>query len=173
MVEKQDIYKIAVSVIMIHLMIIFVYEGFAFSSNNPDDSIVNDALNNLIGTSDVSNQIATTGLCLQGTATQEECVAKGCVWDSGQCFNAIEDKSGVDFGFFDVLLSIMKIPLYLGKFLLLLGSVVFFELILSFTLMPLISVPILQFFITITLWVYNMMLIYFIWAFISNWRGQR
>lgn len=171
--EQQDIYKIAVSVIMIHLMLLFIFEGFAFTSNNPDDSIVIGAYD-LIPTSwGIDSQMAEIGLCLEGTATQTECEAKGCVWDSGQCFNALEDRTGVDFGFFDVILSILKIPLYLGKFLLFLGSLVFFELILSFKLMPLITNSAIRMFVTLTLWVYNSILIYFLWSFISNWRGQR
>lgn len=172
--EQQDIYKVAISVVMIHIMLIFIFEGFAFTSSNPDDSIVLGALDNVIGDAGgVSSQISSAGLCLEGTATQSECEAKGCVWDSGQCFNALEDRTGVDFGFFDVILSILKIPLYLGKFILFLGSLVFFELELSFKIMPLLTNSVLRFIITLTLWVYNAVLIYYLWAFISNWRGQR
>lgn len=172
--EQQDVYKIAISVIMIHIMLLFVFEAFAFTSNNPDDGIVYTNFNVVVGDAGgVDSQIDSVGLCLEGTATQSECEAKGCVWDSGQCFNALEKRSGVDFGFFDVILSILKIPLYLGKFILFLGSLVFFELILSFKLMPLLTNSALRFIVTMTLWVYNAVLIYYLWAFISNWRGQR
>lgn len=176
MEEQQDIYKIAVSVIMIHLMLLFIFEGFTMTSNNPEDSIVTTSLLNVFGTSEgVSSQIAETGICSAGTNSQSQCEANGCVWDNGQCFNAIENNKGINFGFFDVLLSIMKIPLYLGKFLLFIGSIVFFELILSFKLMPLISnvSSILAGLVSITLWVYNAVLIYYLWTFISNFRGTR
>lgn len=170
----QDIYKIAVGVVMIHLMLLFIFEGFALTTNNPSNSVVLGSLGNI--TSDagsVSNQIDDIGLCLEGTATQDECEERGCVWDNGQCYNAIEDRSGVDFGFFDVILSILKIPLYLAKFLVFIGSIVFFEIAVSFKLMPLIALPILRWFVTLVLWAYNIVVIYFLWAFISNWRGQR
>lgn len=172
--EQQDIFKIAVSVIMIHLMLIFIFEGFAIGTNNPNDSVVINSWNWAVGSSGgVSSQISDAGLCLKGTASQSQCEANGCIWDSGQCYNALEDRTGVDFGFFDVILSILKIPLYLGKFILFLGSVVFFEIIMSFKIAPLITNFALSFFISITLWVYNGVLIYYLWAFISNWRGQR
>lgn len=172
--EKQDIYKIAVSVVMIHLVLIFIFEAFTFTSNNPSDSIVIEKFNNMVTESgSVNNQIASAGLCLSGTATQGECEAKGCVWDSGQCFNAMENRVGVNYNFFDVILSIVKIPLYLGKFLLFLGSIVFFEILISFKLLPLITNFAIRFLVGVILWVYNIVLIYYLWAFISNWRGQR
>lgn len=171
--RKEDIFKVTVSVVMIHVMLLFIYEGFAFTTNNPDDTIVWQQWQSTTGTAgQVENQIASAGLCLEGTATQAECELNGCVWDSGQCFNALEDRTGVDFGFFDVVLSILKIPVFLGKLILFLGSLVFFEILLSFKLMPLITNLAIQFIITITLWVFNITLIYYIWAFISNWRGQ-
>lgn len=172
--QKEDIYKIAVSVVMIHLILIIIFEGFALTSNNPGDSVVLERFNDIIGDSaSVSNQISDVGLCVEGTTTEAECEARGCVWDSGQCFNAIEDRGGVDFSFYDVILSIIKIPLYLGKVIMFLGSIVFFELILSIKLMPLITIVPLRFLLTILLWGYNILIIYYLWAFISNWRGQR
>lgn len=171
--EQQDIYKVAVSVVMIHLMLLFVIEGFAFTSSNPSDSIVMNAFNVIPTSWGIDSQMSEVGLCLDGTATKSECEAHGCVWDSGQCFNAIENRKDVNFGFFDVLLSILKIPLYLGKFLLFIGSLMFFELILSFKLMPLLTNSVLRMFVTLTLWVYNSILVYFLWNFISNWRGSR
>lgn len=171
--EQQDIYKVAVSVVMIHLMLLFVIEGFAFTSSNPNDSIVMNAFNTIPTSWGIDSQMSEVGLCLDGTATKSECETHGCVWDSGQCFNAIENRKDVNFGFFDVLLSILKIPLYLGKFLLFIGSLMFFELILSFKLMPLLTNSVLRMFVTLTLWVYNSILVYFLWNFISNWRGSR
>ena len=173
MADNKDIYKIAVSVVLIHLMLLFVFEGFLMAGQT-DNSIVNNALDNVFkDAGGVSGQISDIGLCLEGTATQSECEANGCVWDNNQCFNAIEDRTGVDFGFFDVLLSIMKIPIYLGKIILFLGSIVFFELILSFKLMPLITVGALRFLVSVSLWTFQMVVLYYLWAFISNWRGQR
>lgn len=172
--ERQDIYKVAISVVMIHLVLIFVFEGFLVNGNDVSDTIILSQLSSAIDDAGaVSDQISDVGLCLEGTATQQECEANGCTWDSGQCFNAIEDRTGVDFGFFDVILSIIKIPLYLGKFLLFLGSVVFFDLILSFKLMPLMTNVVLRFLVSVILWAFGILKIYLIWAFISNWRGQR
>lgn len=172
---NEDLYRITVSVVMIHIILMFVFEGFAFTSNNPDDSIVMGAYNLIPGDVGVDSQIDTLGLCLSGTATQDECENRGCVWlvedGTGVCYNAIEKSSGVDFGFFDVLLSILKIPLYLGKVLLFFGSVVFFELILSFKLMPLITSTPIRFMVTTILWVYNTIILYYIWVFLSDWRG--
>lgn len=171
--ENQDIYKIVVSVVMIHLMLIFVFEGFEFGTNNPEDSIVLGKLSWAMSNSEaVNNQIADAGLCLIG-ATQTECEARGCVWDQGQCFNAMEKTTGIDFNFFDVLLSVLKLPLYLGKILLFLGSIAFFEIILSFKLMPIMARIhfMAAFLVSISLWVYNITVLYYIWTFISNWRG--
>lgn len=171
---REDMYKTAVSVLMIHLILLFVFEAFMFTSPNPSDAIVMTSLNNIMGESNnVSNQIESVGLCLEGTATQTECELRGCVWDNGQCFNSVENRQGINFGFFDVILSILKIPIYLGKFIIFLGSVVFFELILSFKLMPLIHLAPLRYLVTLILWGYNALLVYYMWAFISNWRGQR
>lgn len=173
----DDMYKIAVNVIMIHLIVIFLFEGFTIAGNNPSDSIVLEKLSALTEESNnVSDQIPTIGLCLEGTATQTECEARGCRWDSGVCYNAVEDRTGVDYGFFDVILSVIKIPIYLGKFLLVLGSVVFYELIISYKMQSLLpggEYFVVRWLITIALWCYNLFVIYYLWAFISNWRGQR
>lgn len=174
MKQKEDIYKIVVSVVMIHIMLLFVFEGFAFASNNPNDTIVLSMFDDaVIDSGAVNEQIADAGLCLEGTATEKECEDRGCIWDNGQCFNAITESSGIDFEFYDVILSVVQIVRYLGKFILFLGSLVFFEFVLSFRLMPLIPWTPLQFIITLTLWMFNSILIYYLWAFVSNWRGQR
>lgn len=172
--DKEDIYKIAITVMMIHLMLIFIFEAFALTSNNPGDTIALSMFNSAVGDAGgVDSQISDLGLCLEGTATESECEARGCVWDEGRCYNALEDNSGIDFGFYDVILSILKIPLYLGKLILFLGTLVFFELILSFKLMPLIPWTPLRFIVSMTLWIYNVYLIYYVWAFISDYRGQQ
>lgn len=175
MTDRKDIYRIAVSVVLIHLILLVIFEGFALTSvQGMNNTIVLDSLNNVFSDAEgVSGQISDIGLCLEGTATQTECESYGCVWSDGQCFNAIEDRTGVDFGFFDVILSIIKIPVYLGKFLLFLGSLVFFELLLSFKLMPLITNQALRFLVSVSLWTYQMVVLYYVWAFISNWRGQK
>ena len=173
LMEKQDIYKIAVSVVMIHLVLIFIFEAFTFTSNNPSDSIVIEKFNNMVTESgSVNNQIASAGLCLSETATQGECEAKGCVWIVVNALMRWKIGSVLIITFY-VLLSIVKIPLYLGKFLLFLGSIVFFEILISFKLLPLITNFAIRFLVGVILWVYNIVLIYYLWAFISNWRGQR
>lgn len=171
--DKQDIYKVAVSVVLIHLMIIVITTG-AELGFNPADNVVQAKLTEIVSQSQgVSNQIPKAGICLSGTATKSECESYGCVWNNGQCFNNLEKNTGADFGFFDVVLSILKIPIYLGKFILFIGSVLFYEIIISFKILPLISDSTGQFLVGVLLWGYQMVVIYYIWAFISNWRGQK
>jgi hypothetical protein len=168
---QKDIYKIAVSIVMIHICIILVFSG-AELGFNPTDNEIQQKLSDFIDQTDgVGTQIPEAGLCLQGTTSQSECESHGCIWENNQCYNAVEKTTGVDFGFFDVLLSIMKIPLYLGKFLVFVGSVVFYEAIISVKVFPLVNNFVGKWILGLILWVYQMVVLYYIWAFISNWRG--
>jgi hypothetical protein len=174
MINKQDIFKIAVSVIMIHIMLMFVFEGFILAGQGVDDTIVLSKLENTFGSADVvESQIAKPGLVPKGVTSESECNNFGGNWVNGQCLDDLQKSVGVDFTFFDIILGVLKVAKMMGNFILFLGSVVFFSLILSFKLMPLIPWTPVQFLITVALWSYQALIIYYIWAFVSNWRGQR
>ena len=173
MADRVDIYKIAVSIILIHVCIIIFIEGASIGMN-PDDTIINAGLNNIFSNTEVvGGQIEDLGICLEGTASESDCLSHGCIWDDGQCFSAVQKSTGVDFGFFDVILSILKIPLYLGKVIVFIASVVFYEMILSYKLMPLVSNTVLKWLIGIVLWTFQMVVLYYLWGFISNFRGVK
>lgn len=172
--NRQDIFKIAVGVITIHLILMFIFEGFALAGQGLSDTIVLSKLDDVIvGTSVIDAQIEPVGLVPQGVTSQEECESYGGVWANSQCLDNIQKNTGVDFDFFDVLLGIVKVASIMANFIKFLGSVVFFSLILSFRIMPLIPYPAIRFLVTVGLWGFQGILLYYVWAFISNWRGQR
>lgn len=169
--EEKDIFKIAVSIALIHIMIIVIMAGTDLGVN-PTDNAVQSALTDMVGnTGGIGNQISSSGLCLSGTATEEECLANGCVWQNNQCLNAMQQQASSNFNIFDLFQTLLALPLYLGKIVLFLGTIVFYEIILSFKLMPLISDTTLKWLVGVILWSYQMVVLYYSYAFISNWRG--
>lgn len=172
--ENQDIYKVGVSILMIHIMLIFVFEGFALAGQDQDDTFISNRINAMINASNVvDNYNGKSALIPQGVETQEECESYGGIWDNNKCFDGLQKSTGIDFNFFDLVLGILKLPLILGNFILFIGATTLYPIILSFRLIPIIPWVPIKFLVGVGLWFYQSYIIYYLWALFTNWRGQR
>lgn len=173
--SRQDIIKIAVTVLLINLMLAIAMEMIAITSN-PSDEVVEDRLESVFAKWGVySSQIDKAGLVINGVDTEEQCSELNGIWDSKtlKCKSDIGNEGDVDFSFFDIFAVLLKIPLYIWKIIKFIALVVFFEIAVSYKLSPLISNWVILSFVNLILWCYQAYVLYYVYGFVTNFRGQQ
>lgn len=173
--SRQDIFKVAVTVLLINLMLAVAMESLAVTSN-PSDDVVEAQLNSMFEKWGVySGQIDKAGLVINGVNTETQCNELNGVWDSKslKCKSDVGNEGDVDFSFFDIFGVLLKIPLYIWKVIKFIALVVFFEIAVSYKLSPLINNSIILGFVNLILWSYQAYVLYYVYGFVTNFRGQQ
>lgn len=172
---RTDIIKIAVTLIMMNLMLGFINEGFNHTISE-DNTLIEQALQKQMDKISVmENQVDQSGIIMEGVTSETQCSEFQGKWDSDAdvCRSAITSNGNSDFTVFNPFFYIFGFIDILTKIVKLIGVVMFFELYLLFKLTPMINHFILAGFVSTILIAFQCYILYYVWAFVSDYRGQQ
>lgn len=173
MKTRNDIIKIAISVMMINLLVFVMFEVATLNVNS-SESEINDSLNRISNTIDSNeNQIERSGIVMEGIDSKTECDASGGVWSDSECLSDISSSGSFDFSWYDIFFSVFKVVTYIWKVIKLIGMIVLMEIIILVRLVPMVSNGMVRALLSLLLLVYQAYVLYYVYAFISNFRGQQ
>lgn len=172
----KDAIKLSLNVLMIHFILIVIFSSIVLPFN-PTNAQVDAELAGLEFYEAGDNGLPSdeeSGICMHG-ATQEQCEDAGCQWSNGYCLNSIQTQGNVDLTVFDVFTQLFNIAEWIGKVVVFISKLFLFEIFLTFYLGELIgdAHPIWTTLLGLILVVFNVYVLYVIWGFVSNWRGQK